>query len=118
MFKTHRNLTAHFLAAPTVLGVIDSYGIELINPIRERRSEYQIGQKGLSTYRWIVDGKLCLLLNQEGLVVAWDCATANVADNTFQPLILFFYNDTATTEIYTLSLHDALPISCASLSSS
>src|SRR6266702_8695934 len=26
----------------------------------------------------------------------------------------FFFNDTATTEIYTLSLHDALPISCAS----
>src|SRR5947199_7199457 len=25
-------------------------------------------------------------------------------------LILFFFNDTATTEIYTLSLHDALPI--------
>src|SRR3712207_9209207 len=28
-------------------------------------------------------------------------------DNT----LLFFFNDTATTEIYTLSLHDALPIS-------
>src|SRR3712207_8641018 len=25
--------------------------------------------------------------------------------------IMFFFNDTATTEIYTLSLHDALPIS-------
>src|SRR6266436_9701543 len=25
-------------------------------------------------------------------------------------LALFFFNDTATTEIYTLSLHDALPI--------
>src|SRR5258708_20422046 len=25
--------------------------------------------------------------------------------------IFFFFNDTATTEIYTLSLHDALPIS-------
>src|SRR5262247_3055268 len=25
----------------------------------------------------------------------------------------FFFNDTATTETYTLSLHDALPISCA-----
>src|SRR4051794_41834806 len=25
----------------------------------------------------------------------------------------FFFNDTATTEIYTLSLHDALPIYCA-----
>src|SRR2546427_3367526 len=29
-------------------------------------------------------------------------------------LTLFFFNDTATTEIYTLSLHDALPISCGS----
>src|SRR6266513_5588517 len=29
-------------------------------------------------------------------------------------LIFFFFNDTATTEIYTLSLHDALPISRAS----
>src|SRR2546430_14953498 len=28
--------------------------------------------------------------------------------------IFFFFNDTATTEIYTLSLHDALPISPAS----
>src|SRR5258707_4237046 len=27
--------------------------------------------------------------------------------------LLFFFNDTATTEIYTLSLHDALPISLA-----
>src|SRR6266542_6983554 len=26
-------------------------------------------------------------------------------------LFIFFFNDTATTEIYTLSLHDALPIS-------
>src|SRR2546427_7797412 len=30
----------------------------------------------------------------------------------FLPLLFFFFfNDTATTEIYTLSLHDALPIS-------
>src|SRR5690348_18111193 len=27
-------------------------------------------------------------------------------------VFFFFFNDTATTEIYTLSLHDALPISC------
>src|SRR3712207_7506133 len=26
-------------------------------------------------------------------------------------MLVFFFNDTATTEIYTLSLHDALPIS-------
>src|SRR2546422_3974223 len=30
------------------------------------------------------------------------------------PCLFFFFNDTATTEIYTLSLHDALPI-CAGL---
>src|SRR3712207_7169049 len=29
--------------------------------------------------------------------------------------VLFFFNDTATTEIYTLSLHDALPISRGSV---
>src|SRR5436309_12587565 len=34
----------------------------------------------------------------------------HVADHPF----LFFFNDPTTTEIYTLSLHDALPISCAS----
>src|SRR5258708_38654423 len=28
-------------------------------------------------------------------------------------LTFFFFNDTATTEIYTLSLHDALPIWCS-----
>src|SRR5258707_8930995 len=29
---------------------------------------------------------------------------------TLISIFLFFFNDTATTEIYTLSLHDALPI--------
>src|SRR2546429_9605711 len=36
--------------------------------------------------------------------------TANSASRPLF-LIFFFFNDTATTEIYTLSLHDALPIS-------
>src|SRR3972149_8767082 len=31
------------------------------------------------------------------------------------PPLSFFFNDTATTEIYTLSLHDALPISDAAV---
>src|SRR5215216_8123492 len=29
---------------------------------------------------------------------------------SFTSFLFFFFNDTATTEIYTLSLHDALPI--------
>jgi hypothetical protein len=87
LFMTHQDWTQVFLASPTVLGVIDTYGIELIHPMREGRSPQQIGRKGLSNHRWIVGGKLCLLLNQWGLIVAWECATANVADNTFQWLI-------------------------------
>src|SRR5947208_2429634 len=81
LFRTHQAWTQVFWAAPTVLGVTDTYGIELIHPMREGRSPQQIGRKGLSNHRWIVGGKLCLLLNQYGLVVAWACDTANVADN-------------------------------------
>src|SRR3712207_9243219 len=33
-------------------------------------------------------------------------------------IVFFFFNDTATTEIYTLSLHDALPISSHSATTS
>ena len=87
LFMTHQDWTQVFLAAPTVLGVIDTYGIELIHPMREGRSPQQSGRKGLSNHRWIVGGTLCLVLNQYGLVVAWECATAHVADNTFQWLI-------------------------------
>ena len=63
LFTTHHDWTQAFLATPTVLGVIDTYGIELIHPMREGRSPQQIGRKGLSNHRWIVGGKLCLLLN-------------------------------------------------------
>jgi len=90
LFRTHQDWTQAFLAAPTVLGVIDTYGIELIHPMREGRSPQQIGRKGVSNHRWIVGGKLCLVLNQWGLVVGWACATAHVADNTFQWLIQQF----------------------------
>src|SRR5260221_7513298 len=38
-------------------------------------------------------------------------SSAHISPST-QPALFFFFNDTATTEIYTLSLHDALPISC------
>src|SRR3712207_7917123 len=34
-----------------------------------------------------------------------------VVENEVRYVAFFFFNDTATTEIYTLSLHDALPIS-------
>ena len=110
LFKTHQAWTRPFLAPPSLLGLADTYGIELIHPMREGRSEQQVGRKGLSNHRWIVGGKLGFVLNHLGLVVAWDCATANVADVTFQPLVaqfadqMFIYADTG------FHAHDGDPI--------
>jgi len=86
LLATHRQWTEAFLAAPAGLGVVDSYGIELLHPLREGRSAQQIGRKGKAHHRWIVGGKLCLRLNHLGLVVAWDCAGANAPDSAFHPL--------------------------------
>ena len=61
LLTTHQDWTQVFLAAPTVLGVIDTYGIELIHPMREGRSPQQIGRKGLSNHRWIAVALLILL---------------------------------------------------------
>lgn len=90
LFKTHRWWTLRFRAQLTLLGVIDSYGIELIHPSREQRSPRQIGRKGLSPHRWIVGYKLCLLVNQWGGIVGWLCAPAHVHDTRFHPLIQRF----------------------------
>ena len=49
--RTQQAWTNRFLASPTLLGVIDAYGIELIHPAREGRSPQQIGKKGKSNYR-------------------------------------------------------------------
>ncbi len=90
LFASHRPWTDEFLATPSVLGVVDSYGTEVLHPMREGRSARQIGRKGKSNHRWIVGGKLCVLLNHLGLVVAWDCAGANAPDTAFHPLIAAF----------------------------
>jgi hypothetical protein len=87
-FNKQRYWTEQFMADPSLIGTIDTYGIELIHPIREGRSDQQIGRKGKSNHRWIVGGKLCLLVNHLGLVVGWDCDTANVYDgSSFQGLV-------------------------------
>src|SRR5256886_17101382 len=55
------------------------------------------------------------------MFAAWESGTATgrngvvVAAVAAMGRVFFFFNDTATTEIYTLSLHDALPISNTSL---
>jgi hypothetical protein len=88
LFNSHRQWIDRFMADPSLIGLIDSYGIELIHPRREGRSTRQIGRKGKSNWRWIVGGKLAFLLNHVGLVVDWACDTANVHDGSaFQGLV-------------------------------
>src|SRR4030043_1505 len=54
---------------------------------------------GLHTRHWTPDRKSTRLNSSHGYI----------------SYAVFFFNDTAPTEIYTLSLHDALPISSFSL---
>ena len=82
LFNTHRHWTKQFMAEPSLIGIIDTFGIELIHPRREGRSKKQIGKKGMSNKRWIVGGKLCFVLNNIGLIVDWDVDTANVYDGS------------------------------------
>src|SRR6266496_6703626 len=43
-------------------------------------------------------------------ILACTCLLCSLKCSRPSFLLFFFFNDTATTEIYTLSLHDALPI--------
>ena len=52
LFNTHPHWTKNLMAEPRLIGVIDTYGIELIHPRREGRSDQQIGKKGLSNNAW------------------------------------------------------------------
>jgi len=109
LFVAHQEWSARFMAEPTFLGVADTCGIELLHPWRYERSPRQIGRKGFSNHKWIVGGKLCLLLNQWGLVVNWDCATANVHDSAFQPIIAQYEEQTVVPADQLFSLKEGNP---------
>ena len=87
LFVVYRDLTDQLLAETGIFGVVDTFGIELIHPYREWRTNGQIGRKGLSNHRWIVGAKLCVVLNHLGLPVSWACGTANLPDQAFHEVI-------------------------------
>jgi hypothetical protein len=87
LLKTHQDWCRLLLAEPSFFTVIDSYPIELLFPIRQGRSEQQVGKKGKDKGRWSGGIKLCWVLNAHGLVVDWDWKTMNTHDQHFHPLI-------------------------------
>jgi len=109
LLATHRLWTDRFLAPVTFYTVVDSYGIELIHPIREGRSQQQIGKKGKSNRRWIVGVKLCWIINQDGRVVNWQWTTANACDNVFLPLLKQYEAQTITLSDLGFRSKDGVP---------
>jgi hypothetical protein len=76
LFKTHQHWATRFLTEPTILSFTDSFGIELCHPMRQMHfpDRQRIGKKGKSNSRWIVSGKLCVVLNktkQIALLIEW-----------------------------------------------
>src|ERR1051326_6622199 len=51
-----------------------------------------------------------LVAGLTGVLIRSEEHTSELQSHSFISYAVFFFNDTATTEIYTLSLHDALPI--------
>lgn len=88
LFVAHQDWAQRFLVDPTLFGVADSYGIELISTRRLGRSPRQIAKKGKCAGKWIAGVKLGMVINADGQCCAWDVTTANVYDaNAFAPLI-------------------------------
>ena len=82
LFGSHRHYTDRFPAEPSMPGVIDSYGIEPLHPVREGRSGGRIGEKGISNHRRIVGGKLRRVPDNPGLIISRTCDTADVYDGS------------------------------------
>ena len=83
LLKTHQEWCTWFLEDPTFFTVVDTFPIELIFPIREGRSQRQVGKKNKDKGRWSVGIKLCWILNDLGRVVAWKWLPMNVHDQNF-----------------------------------
>ncbi len=82
--QTPQDWTQVFLAAPTVLGVIDASGSARIDPRREGRSPPPRGRTGVSHQRWMVGGPWGLRRQQWGWIGAGAGATAHGAETAWQ----------------------------------
>lgn len=80
LLAVHSDWADRFLADPTLFGVADSYGVELLSTRRLGRSPRQIAKRGFCGGRWIAGVKLGVVINRDGRLCAWDAAAANAYD--------------------------------------
>lgn len=81
----YKDTCNHFLSDPTLFNAMDSFGVEIIHPIRESRSKQsqRVSKKGKSNYRWIIGRKINLAINGKLEIVNYQDETVNVCDNSF-----------------------------------
>lgn len=94
LLAVHKDVCNEFLDTPTFFNTLDSFGVEVIHPIRESRSEEskRVSKKGKSNHRWIVGRKICISFNGKLRITGYADDTDNVPDNTFNNT---FETDTA-----------------------
>jgi hypothetical protein len=109
LLQTHQDWCHLLLSKPSFFTVIDSYPIELLFPIREGRSEQQVGKKGRDKGRWSIGIKLCVLLNDVCRVVNWDWDTMNVNDKHFHPVVEPFIGETIALADFGFRDKDGIP---------
>jgi hypothetical protein len=65
LINKYEYLCEALLADKTFYGILDSFGIEIIHPIREGRSRQsqQVSKKGKSNHRWIIGRKVAVTIN-------------------------------------------------------
>jgi hypothetical protein len=83
LLRSHRDWCDALLEEPTFFTVVDSFPIELIFPIREGRSQQQVGKKSKDKERWSIGIKLCWIVNDQGRVVGWKWLPMNAHDQHF-----------------------------------
>src|SRR5471032_3154337 len=104
--------------SPRPLGVLDHVVHERVDPLRAARAEDRKSTRLNSSHITTSYADFCLkkknrldLNANRGKLTEPSRQLLCVREGGCGIRSVFFFNDTATTEIYTLSLHDALPIS-------
>lgn len=100
--RVQRSLAVHeawldlFLQPVSLFSVMDSYPVELLFPIRQGRTQRQIGRKGRDKGRWIMGGRYWTLLNTYACFVEWNYLSMDQPDKTFNRYAEAFQHRTIT----------------------